>query len=324
MKNLKQYNTFGIDVNCAQFIEFKDVSEIVDRFSGRWYVLGGGSNTLFSGDYDGTIFHHIGTDIEVIEDDDDYVLIRVEGGVVWDDFVQYCVGNGYYGAENLSWIPGSVGASPVQNIGAYGSEAKDIIHSVEYYDTEDRCVKVIDAVDCEFGYRDSIFKNSLQGRVVVNSVTFCLSKFFTPNVFYGNISSELDSNVELTARVLRDTIVRIRKSKLPDPAEIGNGGSFFKNPIVNVEKFKEMKECYLDMPYYADPKGVKVPAGWLIDKAGWKGFRDGAVGVHRDQALVLVNYGGAKGGDVIALAYRIVEDIKLKFGVELHPEINIL
>lgn len=306
-------------------MEFR-TAEDLDKisFEGRWYVLGGGSNTLFTTDFDGLILHPVSDKIEVIERSDDFVMVRAEAGVVWDDFVKYCVGNQYYGAENLSWIPGSVGASPVQNIGAYGSEAKDIICRVDYYDIAQRCVNSISGAECEFGYRDSIFKNALRDRVVVLSVVYRLSKTFTPNVRYGNISAELDEHLPLTAELLRNTIVKIRKAKLPDPEVIGSGGSFFKNPIVTQEKFDKIVACYPRMPFYGDSKGVKIPAGWLIDTAGWKGFRDGAVGVHCEQALVLVNYGGGSGEDVIALALRIIADVEEKFGIVLSPEINIL
>lgn len=324
MKNLKLYNTFGIDVCCREYVEFKDVKELKDLFNGKWYVLGGGSNTLFTSDFDGVIIHPVGREIALLDENNDSVLVRAEAGVVWDDFVQYAVENNYYGAENLSWIPGSVGASPVQNIGAYGSEAKDIIDSVEYYDIQQKELKVILGKNCQFGYRDSIFKQSLAGRVVVNSVTYRLSKTFIPNVKYGNITNELDPAVELTAKILRETIIQIRKAKLPDPEVIGNGGSFFKNPIVSQEKFQKIQSNYPKMPFYGDPNGVKIPAGWLIDTAGWKGYVEGSVGVHRDQALVLVNYGGGSGADVIALATKIIEDIDKKFGIRLSPEINIL
>lgn len=325
--NLKSYNTFGIDVNCRELIAFDDakvLDKVFETISGKWYVLGGGSNTLFTKDFDGVIIHPQNIGIEVVEENDDNVLICAQAGVEWDDFVSYCVANNYYGAENLSLIPGSVGASPVQNIGAYGCEAKDIIARVEYYDTVDRCVKNIEAKDCEFGYRDSIFKNSLAGMVVVVSVTFRLSKYFKANVKYGNITNELDPNRELTASLLRDTIIRIREAKLPNPKLIGNGGSFFKNPIVTRQKFEELQKSYPKMPYYDDPKGVKIPAGWLIDTVGWKGKRDGLVGVHSEQALVLVNYGGGTGGDVMALAGKIICDVESRFGINLSPEINVL
>lgn len=325
MKNLKSYNTFGVDVCCSRYVEFRTADDLKNiAFEGRWYVLGGGSNTLFCCDFDGLILHAVSNTIEVVEQGCDFVMVRADAGVVWDDFVRYCVDNSYYGAENLSWIPGSVGASPVQNIGAYGSEAKDIIHHVEYYDILEKCVKTIQAHECAFGYRDSIFKNALKDRVVVLSVVYRLDKTFTPNVKYGNITAELDADVTLTAKLLRETIVKIRKAKLPDPDVIGNGGSFFKNPIVSQEKFCALQACYPKMPFYNDSKGVKIPAGWLIDTAGWKGFRDGAVGVHRDQALVLVNYGGGTGMEVIDLAHRIIADIDKKFGIALSPEINVL
>ena len=323
-KNIKDKNTFGIDVCASKYVEFSRVEELKNIFkvmgSDMWYVLGGGSNTLFTDDFKGVVIHPISDSIEIIGDS----LVKVDAGVVWDYFVDYSIENKLYGAENLSHIPGSVGASPVQNIGAYGSEVKDIIYEVEYYNVETDSVEVISAKDCQFGYRDSIFKNELRAKIVVLSVTFKLSKIFTPNVKYGNIICELDSSQELTARIIRDTIIKIRSVKLPDPQEIYNGGSFFKNPIVTIEKFEELKSRYEDIPSYSDLKGVKIPAGWMIDRAGWKGYREGNVGVHKNQALVLVNYGGGSGKDVMTLASKIIKDVNDKFGIIISPEINVL
>lgn len=327
-KNIKEQNTFGIDAVASYYAEFYDLDQledILEQADGhRLYVLGGGSNTLFNGDFDGVLIHPVNDEIEIIGTDGDDVLIVAEAGVEWDEFVRYTVENGYFGAENLSFIPGSVGASPVQNIGAYGSEAKDIIESVTFYDITKRSVSTLTAQECNFGYRDSIFKNELQSKIVVLSVLFRLHKTFIPNVHYGNIINELDSSQKLTAKIIRDTIIRIRKDKLPDPKLIGNGGSFFKNPIISVEKYEELKLKYPAMPSYEDKKGVKIPAGWLIDTAGWKGYREGNVGVHKNQALVLVNYGGGTGQDVMLLANKIISDVECKFGITLHPEINIL
>ena len=323
-KNIKDKNTFGIDISTAKYVEFRTIEELKNIFkdvgSDKWYVLGGGSNTLFTSDFKGTIIHPISDKIEIIGDSN----IKVDAGVDWDYFVAYSIDNKLYGAENLSYIPGDVGASPVQNIGAYGSEVKDIISEVEYYNTETESVEIISAKDCLFGYRDSIFKNQLRSKIVVISVTFKLNKIFTPNVRYGNIINELDTSKELTAKIIRDTIIKIRSEKLPDPKKICNGGSFFKNPIVTVDKFNDLKSQNDDIPSYSDVKGIKIPAGWLIDRAGWKGYREGDVGVHKNQALVLVNYGGGSGKDVISLADKIIKDVNNKFGIILSPEINIL
>lgn len=327
-KNLKQYNTFGIDVTAQKYVEFSSVEELQNIFDNigddKWYILGGGSNTLFTKDYQGLIIHPVAKGIEILSEDDISVTIRGYAGVEWDYFVDYLVRNGYYGAENLSHIPGSVGAAPVQNIGAYGSEVKDIICSVTYYDTI-RCeVVTMTALECAFGYRDSIFKREMSSSIVVLYVDFILSKIFVPNLEYGNILSELDSSIELTAQIVRDTVIRIREKKLPNPDIIGNGGSFFKNPIISLEKFNDIKAEYPSIPSYSDVGGVKIPAGWLIDISGWKGYYEKSVGVHKEQALVLVNYGGGSGADVLALADKIIEDVEMKFDIRLLPEINIV
>lgn len=327
-KNLKSYNTFGFEIRASKYAEFHDEKDLEKIFSeigeDKWYVLGGGSNTLFTSDFDGVVLHSVAKNIELTTEYDDHVSVRAEAGVVWDDFVEWTVSRGFYGLENLSYIPGSVGASPVQNIGAYGAEAKDFIESVEYFDTLDNELKIIGVGACRFGYRDSIFKQELKERAIVIAVNYRLSRSFTPNIRYGNISSQLDGERELTARYIREVVTLIRKTKLPEPEVIGNGGSFFKNPIVENHVFESIKENYPNMPYYQEPNGIKIPAGWLIDTAGWKGYKENGVGVHENQALVLVHFGGATGSEVVNLSNRIIADIEQKFGITLHPEINIL
>lgn len=317
-----------MDVLASVFVEYRTKEELQEIFRQRtpnnWFVLGGGSNVLFTRNYDGWVLHPVGDTISVVDSDADSVLINAEAGCVWDDFVAYCVDKGYCGAENLSYIPGSVGAAPVQNVGAYGVEAKDIIESVEcYFPDEDR-FEVLSAAECEFAYRHSIFKTALKGRAVVVSVNFRLSTHFHPILSYGNITDSIGDPAQLTLRKLRDAIVRIRKEKLPDPCEIGSGGSFFKNPVVLPAVFEALKERYPAMPHYPEKGGVKIPAGWLIDTAGWKGYRKGDAGVHARQALVLVNYGGAAPAEIVALSDAVTADVRTKFGIELSPEIIFL
>lgn len=326
--NIKHLNTFGFDVVARWYAEFscvEELAEIINELEGRrFYVLGGGSNSLFTGDYEGVIIHPVSKGITLISETASSVTLRAEAGVVWDDFVAYCVSNNYFGAENLSLIPGTVGAAPVQNIGAYGVEAKDVIQTVYYYDLLEQKPSSISKADCMFGYRDSVFKHSLKSRAIVTHVDFCLSKNFTPNTEYGNITSSLNSDTPLTAKVLRDTIIDIRSSKLPDPTVIGNGGSFFKNPVVSKDCYTRLKEKYPNIAHYPDKHGVKLPAGWLIDQAGWKGYREGTVGVHDKQALVLVHYGGGCGSEIVSLANKIIKSIEQNYGIVLHPEVNFI
>ncbi len=326
-KSLKSYNSFGFDIKARGFVEFSDIDELPAIFEvvggSPFCILGGGSNSLFTSDYDGVVIHPIGVGVEVEAEYRDYTLIRVEAGVEWDAFVGFCVDNNLYGAENLSGIPGSVGASPVQNIGAYGVEAKDIIEAVECYDIEQSEEIIITNDGCKFGYRSSIFKGDLRGRVVVTAVLFRLNRVFTPNLSYKALSNTLPDGVEITARLLRETILSIRDSKLPDPKVIGNGGSFFKNPVITAQHFERLKEIYPDIVSYTESDGVKVPAGWLIEKAGWRGYREGSVGVHDKQALVLVHFGEGKGADLYNLASKIIKDIESRFDIVLTPEVNI-
>lgn len=327
-KNLKPLNTFALDVMAAEYAEFRNVEQLREILklsrSKKWYLLSGGSNTLFSSHYEGLIIHPVGDGISVERETENHVYVRVEAGVVWDDFVTYALENGWYGAENLSIIPGLAGAAPVQNIGAYGVEAKDVIESVDVYLVEEDEVITLTAAECMFGYRDSVFKKELLGKAIVLSVLFRLSKTFAPVLKYGNLVSVMGEEGSFTAHELRSKIIEIRESKLPDYKVIGNGGSFFKNPIVTERMADELKAKYPHMTTYPDEKGVKIPAGWLIEQAGWKGYREGDAGVYEKQALVLVNFGGATPKDIIMLANNIIDSVREKFGVIISPEINII
>ena len=317
-----------MDVSASKFVEYDNIDDVVEIFSNikntKWYVLGGGSNTLFTKDFDGLIIHPTNQTIAIKQSDDHQVVVNVGAGVEWDMFIEWSVDNGFYGAENLSHIPGLVGASPVQNIGAYGVEVKDIISNVEFYNIDLGKIDNFSNSDCQFGYRDSIFKNSLRNNIVVLSVDFTLSKIFSPKLSYGNISSELCDINDLTAKNVRDVIISIRSAKLPDPEVIGNGGSFFKNPIVSESIANQIKDKYPDMPSYGDKNGVKIPAGWLIEQCGWKGKGVGNAAIHHNQALVLINTGNAKPEEIIHLSNLVIEDVKHKFGIDIHPEINFI
>ncbi len=330
--DLSGHNTFGIKARCRRFIEFASVAELQEALrmltaaDRPLLMLGGGSNLLLTGDFAGTVLHSAIKGVSVLEDGDD-VLVRVGSGEVWDDFVALCVARGWHGAENLSLIPGEVGASAVQNIGAYGVEAKDLISSVEAVDIVSGGVVTIENGDCGYAYRQSRFKSEWAGRYVVTHVTYRLDKLFNPRLDYGNIRSELQKRgiCEPTAAQLRQTIIDIRNAKLPDPKVTGNAGSFFTNPIVSREKYDELAARYPVMPHYdVDESHVKVPAGWLIEQCGWKGGSLGAAGVHPKQALVLVNLGGATGKDILRLCEAIQGDVAAKFGITLKPEVNVI
>lgn len=327
---LRALNSFHVDEYAARIIEFDNPDELDTIFARenapeQWYTLGGGNNILFTGRYDGTLIHPTGRGIEVMAEDDSSLTIRVEAGVEWDDMVAWCVERGLWGAENLSLIPGSVGASPVQNIGAYGAEAKDIIERVYLFDTHTLQHCSLSNDECHFAYRDSIFKRELRGRAIITAVDFTLSKIASPNLGYGDLSREVESRGGATLKNIRDAVCAIRRSKLPDTAILGNAGSFFKNPIVESSVADALLVSYPDMPSYPATEGRrKLAAGWLIDRAGMKGYRQGSVGVHDRQALVLVNFGGATGGDVMALAATVQEAVYEKFGVRIEPEVNVL
>ncbi len=327
---LAQRNSFHVEEVAAHIIEFDRAEELNDIFASentprKWFILGGGNNILFTQRYNGVLIHPTGKNLTIIAEDDSTVTISAEAGMEWDDMVAWCVEHDLWGAENLSLIPGTVGASPVQNIGAYGAEAKDIISKVHLFDVEHHSLRTLLNEECRFAYRDSIFKQELRGKAVITAVEFKLRKEAPPNLGYGDLSREVEARGGATLRNIREAVCAIRRSKLPDTAELGNAGSFFKNPIVECEVAEKLATQYPDMPIYPAPNGKrKLAAGWLIDRAGMKGFRNGRVGVHKRQALVLVNFGGATGDEVIALAKQVQSAVCGKFGIEIEPEVNIL
>lgn len=328
--NLRPFNTFGIEVFAKRFSTFASISELKLLLSQRngdsLLFLGGGSNVLFTQDFDGLVLRNEIKGIETIEESDSHVLIKAGAGEVWHEFVLYCVENGFGGIENMSLIPGSVGASPMQNIGAYGAEIKDVFVSLEAFHIESGEVHTFDNEACEFGYRESVFKRKLKGQYVITSVTYRLSKEHVINSSYGAIEAELEKmGVDNpTIQDISNAVIAIRSSKLPDPAKIGNAGSFFKNPIVDKAVLENIQENHEHVPNYPAPDGkVKLAAGWLIDQAGWKGKSFDSYGVHKLQALVLVNYSDAQGAQIFDLSEKIIADIHEKFGVLLEREVNI-
>lgn len=330
--SLKGRNTFGMDVKCRRFIEFSDIEElrhVVSSLTGAdrpLLFLGGGSNILFTKDYDGTVLHSAIKGRHAMRMDGN-VYLRCGSGETWDDIVRLCVDNGMYGAENLSFIPGEVGATAVQNIGAYGVEAKDLIDKIEAVDIETGDLCEFSNTDCGYSYRWSKFKGEWRNRYVITYVTYKLSNIFIPHLDYGNIRAQLEAKgiSSPTVSQLRNVIIEIRKAKLPDPAVEGNAGSFFTNPVVSKEKYEELAGKFGDIPHYpVDGNREKIPAGWLIEQCGWKGKSLGNAGVHSRQALVLVNHGGADGGDVLRLCDAVRNDVKAKFGINIIPEVNII
>ena len=327
--SLLSHNTFGIDVSAACFLEYASVDELrgligSGRVTSPYLHIGGGSNLLFTKDYEGTILHSRIGGVEVVAETDDDIVVRVGAGVVWDDFVDYGVQRHWYGVENLSLIPGEVGASAVQNIGAYGVEVKDLIVRVETLNIEGK-EHVYDVTECGYSYRDSIFKRPENKSVFVTYVSFRLSKREHYTLDYGTIRRELEKYPGGTLDVVRRVIIAIREEKLPDPRVMGNAGSFFMNPIVGREQFEALQAEYPQMPFYEiDTDRVKIPAGWMIDQCGWKGKALGPAAVHDKQALVLVNRGGAKGADVIALSDAVRASVRAKFGIDIHPEVNFI
>lgn len=327
---LAEMNSFHVREHSAHIIEFDQPSDLDTIFTegnapGKWFVLGGGNNILFTTRYDGVLIHPVGKNLTIIAEDEQTLSLKADAGIEWDDMVAWCVERGLWGAENLSLIPGTIGASPVQNIGAYGAEAKDIITRVNYFNTAERKHLTLSKEECHFGYRESIFKHDLRGKAIITSVEFTLHKEARPNLGYGDLQREVEARGGATLANIRDAVCAIRRSKLPDTAEIGNAGSFFKNPIVDVATAEELLSRYENMPTYPAADGCrKIAAGWLIDQAGMKGYRKGNVGVHDRQALVLVNFGGATGNEVIALAQEVQRAVYEKFGIRIEPEVNIL
>ena len=327
--SLRTRNSFGVDQQAARLIEFETPEDLRTLFAAgipeKWTVLAGGNNILFTRDYDGVLLTPVARGITLLSDDGDEVRVRADAGVEWDDLVEWAVGRGLWGIENLSLIPGKAGAAPVQNIGAYGCEAKDAIRRVEMYCVETGAMLTLDAAHCGFGYRESVFKHDLKGRVIITAVEIALTHTPRPRLGYGDVEREVETRGGATLRNIREAICAIRRAKLPDPAVLGNAGSFFKNPVVGAAAAERLLAEYPDMPHYPAPEGrVKLAAGWLIDRAGMKGRRKGTVGVHERQALVLVNHGGATGGEVIAFAHEVQERVRGKFGIEIDTEVNIL
>lgn len=330
--NLKIHNTFGMDVTCRRFLEYESAEEArtiartLSEADLPLLILGGGSNLLLTGDFRGTVVHSAVKGMTVMEDGDT-VLLTCGSGETWDDVVALSVGNGWRGAENLSLIPGEVGASAVQNIGAYGAEVCQIIHRIEAVELATGEWRVFTADECAYGYRDSRFKHEWKDRYLITSVTYRLSKSQPLRLDYGNIRAELERQgiADPTPAQLRQAIIDIRNAKLPDPKVEGNGGSFFMNPVVTREKFEQLLADYPSMPHYRiDDEHEKIPAGWMIEQCGWKGRSLGRAGVHGKQALVLVNRGGATGDEVVALMRAIQHDVEQKFGISIRPEVNII
>ncbi len=331
--NIKPYNTFGINViaNDLKIIQnIEDLKPIFNQLKGsNFLIIGGGSNVLFTNDtYKGTIILNNLKGIEIVSETEEEVIVKGLSGEVWHEFVLYCIDKGYAGIENLSLIPGSVGASPMQNIGAYGSEIKDTFYTLEAYHIETGEIHIFDNESCEFGYRESVFKRKLKNQYFITSVSFKLKKKnYALNASYGAITSELEKNNISTPTIkdISNAVIAIRQSKLPNPKEIGNAGSFFKNPVVSNSIIEKIKVDYPNVSVYpVDEENSKVAAGWLIEQAGWKGKTLDNFGVHKLQALVLVNYGGATGKQIYDLSTQIIEDIKSKFGIELEREVNMI
>lgn len=330
--SLRNYNTFGIDAQAKRFCSITSVNnlkEVLGKNSvNPLFILGGGSNMLLTKDIDALVLHIDIRGIEVIEESDDYVIVKAMAGENWHNFVMWSIANNYGGIENLSLIPGNVGTAPIQNIGAYGVELKDVFMNCEAVNLESHSIRSFSLEECKFGYRDSIFKNDLKNKVIITSVSFKLTKTnHKLNMDYGAIKQQLDEEgvKKPTIRDISDAVIEIRQSKLPDPKEIGNSGSFFKNPVILKTQFTELQKNFPDIPSYkVSETEVKVPAGWLIEKAGFKGKQFGNYGVHKKQALVLVNYGGAKGNDIFKLAQLIQKTINQLFGIDIETEVNII
>ena len=325
--SLRQLNTFGIDASARVYIRVNGADDIraaladPDLAALPRLVLGGGSNIVLTRDFDGLVLHMCGQGREVIGSDDDVTYVRASAGENWHGFVLWTLGQGLGGLENLSLIPGTVGAAPIQNIGAYGAETKDVFHSLTVYDTVRGEVRTLNRTDCRFGYRDSVFKHADGAGLIVLDVTFALPKRWAANLGYAELARELEGVAAPDPRRVSDAVIAIRSRKLPDPAVIGNAGSFFKNPVVPQAQCAQLLERFPALVHHAQPDGSeKLAAGWLIDQCGWKGKSLGRAGVYEKQALVLVNRGGATGADVVALARAIQVDVQARYGVQLDPE----
>lgn len=331
-KNLKKLNTFGIDIYADYYINIEKTEDIIKSISfinnncSTFLILGGGSNILFTKNFEGVVFHINTKGINIINEEEDNIFVKAEAGEAWENLINFCIKENLWGLENLSMIPGKVGSSPIQNIGAYGTEVKDVISEVEAYEISTGEKKAFKNKECNFGYRQSIFKNIARNKFIISSVTYLLSKKSKPNLSYKGLIEEIKaSNISSpTVKDISDAVCRIRTNKLPDPDIIGNAGSFFKNPVISIDKLKELQDIFPDLVFFVQSdNNAKLAAAWLIEQCGWKGKTLGNVGVHAMQPLVIINNGNANGSDVLALANKIIEDIKKKFRITLEPEVNI-
>ena len=331
---LKPYNSFGFDAIAKYFVEIHEAIDLQMLIAGRalqkhkTLILSGGNNILFQNEvFDGLVVYINTKGVEILREDGNEIVVRAQAGEDWPDFVRFCVAKGWHGLENLAHIPGKVGAAPVQNIGAYGMELKDSFLQCEAIDLSTGEKRAFTKEECRFGYRESIFKSELKGLYVITSVDFLLKKDAPLNLEYGNIKAYLEQNgiENPTLQQLHDAICAIRDAKLPDVKQIGSAGSFFKNPVISAEQFEALQKDFPNIPHYPDTEGmVKVPAGWLIEQAGWKGWRNEHVGVYDKQALVLVHYGGGTGQDIVELALKIQDSVEAKFGIRISPEVNFV
>ena len=328
--SLKSLNSFGINISAKYFTRFANINDLLESlatFKENKLILGGGSNILFTRNFNGLVLKNEIDGIEIVKEDAEHVYVKAGAGVGWHSFVLYCIENNFAGAENLSLIPGSVGASPMQNIGAYGVEIKDIFFELEAFHINDKKIVTFSNKDCEFGYRESVFKNKFKGEFVITSVTFKLNGKPVFNTSYGAIENELQRMgiQDLSIKAVSDAVINIRQSKLPDPKVIGNAGSFFKNPTIKNEEFVNLKKEFFEIVGYGvGTDETKLAAGWLIEKCGVKGYRLNDAGCHEKQALVLVNYGNATGEDILHVSEKIINSVRLMFGVTLQREVNIV
>ncbi len=329
---LIHHNTFRLEVYAREFVrlhdaaDWKAIASLPSFREKRHLVLGGGSNVLFARDFDGLLVHVASRGKRLLGEEKGRVLVESQAGEDWDQLVSWCVSRGLGGLENLSMIPGQVGAGPIQNIGAYGCELKDHFHSLEALDKETGKIEEFGPEQCEFGYRDSFFKRAGKDRYLILKVRFGLDRKAKPKTGYAALARELEAmNVRNPdVAMVREAVCRIRSAKLPDPRQVGNAGSFFKNPVVSMQDYKTLKEAHPELVAYPAGQGMKLAAGWLMEKAGWKGYRQGDAGVHDKQALVLVNHGKASGPDILDLARRIQKSVWEQYGVQLEPEVNVI
>ncbi len=328
--SLKSYNTFGINVTANEFIKINSLENLKELIQKRsdFFILSGGSNLLLTKNIDKLVVHLNLKGIEILQSNENEVFVKVQAGENWHEFVLWCIAHDFGGIENMSLIPGNVGTTPIQNIGAYGVELKDSMYELEALEIESGTLKTFSNQSCQFGYRNSVFKNEHKGKYIITSVTFKLTKKeHKLNSSYGAIQSELEKNniKNPTIAAISNAVIAIRQSKLPDPKELGNSGSFFKNPVILKHQFRQLQHKFPEVPHYIiSETEVKVPAGWLVEQCGFKGKRFGDAGVHKNQALVLVNYGNATGQEIFDLSKRIQRDVLEKFDVSLEAEVNIL